>query len=82
MDENTDLSKIELQPKKFIPRIPDNSLVTEDNTIPRICMSTSIPGAISSCPFDVQDITTDYYGLYYIELTREDMKNMKTKNYF
>ncbi len=76
LDEKTDLTKFNLQPKEFIPCIPRNRLITEDSTIPRICMSTSISGAISSCPFDVQDITTDYYAIYYIELTREEFLTM------
>jgi hypothetical protein len=40
--ENTD--------RKFVPREPYYPMVGEDKHIPRICLSTSIEGAVSACP--------------------------------
>ena len=34
----------------FHPRIPINRLNTEDGTIPRVCVSSSIPGCLTAMP--------------------------------
>ena len=40
----------------FIPRIPDERLVDEDDVIPRICVSTSIIGCLNAVPWGKRNL--------------------------
>lgn len=57
---------------KFIPRIPSNGAGSENKSIPRVCLSDSVAGAISAIPDGMDMIGEDPINLYKVRLAIND----------
>lgn len=47
--------------EEFIPRIPINRFIGEDETTPRVCLSSSISGCLTAAPFGGSKLTENIY---------------------
>lgn len=56
---------LDLGELNFIPRVPENRAVGEDDIVPRICLSDSIEGCLSAVPWGGGDLDEKVFSLSY-----------------
>lgn len=65
--------------EKFVPRVPQDRMVGEDDKIKRVCVSTSLNGCLSAVPwqYDIEYLAIEELPIrvYEFELSEKDVLN-------